>query len=118
MVDINDNQPIDPKVVADLHDLMGDAYVTVYEAFIRSSEQNMADLSTAVESNALEAIQAIAHTLKGSSANVGAKHFSDISHKMMDDARNSVSADYHIQLVNLTREYEKVRESIMTFLSG
>ena len=107
--------PIDPRVVSELRGLMGDAYLTVYEAFIRSCDQNMTDLSAAVKTSELQLIQSIAHTLKGSSANIGAGKFSEISKRIMDDARNGLASDYRLLLDDLQQEYDRVRDVIITF---
>lgn len=112
---MNGNEPIDQKVVTELRELMGDAYLTVYEAFLRSGEQNMSDLAAAVADNKLENIKSITHTLKGSSANIGAKRLSEISMEMMEDARNSMVADYHSYLANMQQEFKRVCDMIETF---
>ena len=112
---MTDKDPIEQKVVTELRDLMGDAYLTVYEAFLRSVEQNITELVVAVSSNKLDEIQSITHTLKGSSANVGAKHLSEISKRMMEDARNGVAADYQSHLGHLQQESARVIDYIGTF---
>lgn len=114
---MTEKEPIDQKVISDLQNLMGEDYLTVYEAFLRSGERNMADLSTAVENNEIAVIQTITHTLKGSSANIGARRLSEISKQMLDDARNGLAADYHSHLNHLKREYGMVRELILSYLA-
>lgn len=42
---------LDEKVVSELKGLLGDDFVTVYEAFVRSSDQGIQELNQAVNSD-------------------------------------------------------------------
>lgn len=103
---------LDEKVVSELKGLLGDDFVTVYEAFVRSSDQGIQELNQAVNSDDIKTIETIAHTLKGSSANVGAKKLSNICEDMLGDARDSVTDKFNTHLEMINSEYGKVKESI------
>lgn len=103
---------LDEKVLSELKGLMGDDYITIFEAFVRSADQSIPDLNHAVDANDLKKIEIIVHTLKGSSANIGAKKLSQICAEMLDGARNSITDRFNTYLESINSEYDKVKESI------
>lgn len=115
---MSEPEPIDYKVLSELQDLMGDAYTTVYEAFIRSSEENIADLEGAVGQKNYTDIERITHTLKGSASNIGAKQLSKISEEVMESARQGIDTDYTTYMIKLKNEYLIVSAFIQDLLTN
>lgn len=103
---------LDEKVIAELNELMGDDYITVFEAFTRSADQAVQELKQAVENNDINAVETITHTLKGSSANIGAKKLSQICADMLEDARNATTVKFNTHLDMVVSEYGDVYVSI------
>ena len=89
-------ESLDSKTIVELQELMGDDYLTVYEAFIRSTEAYLSELEAAVKNNDVERIGVILHTLKGSSAKIGAVRFSEICKSFMEEAKNNAGCDFMI----------------------
>ena len=56
-------------------------------------------------------------SLKGSSANIGAKKFSELCSGMLEEARYSVTENFGVHLNGIVNEYKKVNESIMNLLN-
>lgn len=75
------------KTIQELSELMGESFSSVYEAYATSLEEQISALQSAVDGDDAAAAATIAHTLKGSSANVGASEFSDLCKQLMEQAR-------------------------------
>ena len=103
---------LDERVLSELKTLMGDEYIAVYSAFIRTADQAIPRLGRAVEFDDSKTIETIVHTLKGSSANIGAKEMSQICSDMLDSVRKSVTDGFSAYFEKLDLEYEKVKASI------
>lgn len=103
---------LDEKIVSELKGLLGDDYITVFEAFVRSADQAVHELNLAVKVDDINKVETIIHTLKGSSANIGAKNLSKICADMHDDIRNSITDKFKNYLDMIDNEYGKVKESI------
>ena len=110
-------ESLDSKTIVELQELMGDDYLTVYEAFIRSTEAYLSELEAAVKNNDVERIGVILHTLKGSSANIGAVRFSEICKSFMEEAKNNASCDFMTYIHEIDYEYQKIHASIMVLFS-
>jgi len=107
---------LDKKVVSELQELIGDDYLTVFEAFLRTADQSMKDLTNAIESEDVKTVEMITHTLKGSSANIGAKQLSRLSELALTDARKSITDNFASHLSNIQAEYGDVSKAIHDLL--
>ena len=108
---------LDKKVVSELQELIGDDYLTVFEAFLRTADQSLKELSRAVESEDLKTVEMITHTLKGSSANIGAKQLSRLSELALNDARKAITDNFASHLSKIQSEYGDVSKAIHDMLS-
>lgn len=109
-------ESLDNKVVMDLKELMGDDYTAVYDAFIRSSDTAINELQHAVNNNNIGDVEKLSHTLKGSSANIGANQFSRLCMNMLTDARNGTAQNFEVQCQAITAEYRNLVISIKRLL--
>jgi len=103
---------LDDKVVTELKELMGEDYVSVFDAFVRSADSALQELKKSVNELDCKTVEQITHTLKGSSANIGAKKLSQVCADMLEDARNLKVDQFHSQLDMVVAEYGAVVESI------
>ena len=108
---------LDPKTLAELKSLMGDNYKTVFQAFIKSAQQCLDDLASAIENNETHKTERASHTLKGSSANIGAVELSSLCAEMVAMARNSVPQGYTEVLQEILAEYDRVKAEIAVLLA-
>ncbi|MDH5408320.1 MAG: response regulator [Gammaproteobacteria bacterium] len=106
------NEVLDDKVIKELYDLMGDDVNSVFDAFLQSLSEHMPALEQAVEAEDLEQIATISHTLKGSSANIGANKFSSLSKAIMELARAKNFDGINKLLHDLIEESAKITEAI------
>lgn len=64
---------LDYNVVAELRDIMGNEYPTLVDAWLRDAAQRLEELRQSHAEGNRQALRQAAHTLKGSSSNLGAK---------------------------------------------
>jgi len=65
-------QHLDNQIVRELHEIMGDDIGMLYETFLSDSENKLVELKDAIELSDGDLIRRTAHSLKGSSRNIGA----------------------------------------------
>ncbi len=78
---------LDKDAVDELKAIMEDDIVMLFETYLEDSNEKLAELEKSILSSDHEAIRQIAHSLKGSSRNVGAVHLADIFNFLEDNAR-------------------------------
>ena len=86
--------------------------LNVVQAYIKSVENNMAQLREKRPDPPFEDVQFFAHTLKSSSANVGALHLSQISKELEFGCRDrSINdLDYYIDTIEI--EFKKAKSAL------
>ena len=107
---------LDPKKVAELVSLMGESVTSVYEAFNKSAQHCLQDLELAINHLDIHKIEQASHTLKGSSANIGALQLSLLCDEIVSKARNADN-DYTGHYDKVAEEYEKVKVAISRLLN-
>ena len=109
-------QPIDPSVLDALFELQQagspDLVKQVVQAYLESSTELATKLHAAIDSGDAEGVVASAHTLKSSSANVGAMKLADLCKTLETVGREGdlSAAPEHQQHVQ--REFERVIEAL------
>ncbi len=99
----------DLKVRTDL-ELLGPSVLSeILEKFLTTTDQQVAEIQRAIEGNDTNALKEAAHSLKGSSATVGAARMADICKELEIDARSGALVDPQRKLRRLTEELERVR---------
>lgn len=107
---------LNQKTLDELKELMGESYLSVFQAFAKSAKKCIEDIELAVAKNDIQVIERSSHTLKGSSANIGAINLSKLCADVVDMARNSVSDGYLESLGKVKDEYKKVEAEIDVLL--
>lgn len=96
---------IDYGMLAELAEIMGDDMQMLIETYISDSNQKLQRLKTLSPINDSEAIFRLAHSLKGSSRNLGITTFSNYCESIEDNARND----------NLNESNYKIEKLFMLF---
>lgn len=110
--------PLDQNTIGQLQELLGDEFLSVYEAFIGSTTQYLTELEQAIARHDVEQIKVISHTLKGSGANIGALRLSRISENMMNKLKSDPQCDVSDCLAEIKAEYQKVHAAIKALFAG
>jgi HPt (histidine-containing phosphotransfer) domain-containing protein len=84
---------IDPTVIQGLRDLGGDdepgLVLELIDIFLEDAPQRMKDITEGLASGDLGRVERGAHTLKSSSANIGALKLSDLCRRIVESSRTN-----------------------------
>lgn len=78
---------LEPKVLRELKEVMGEDYLSLLHTYLRNAPQLLAQVRDAVSQSDVGAMMIPLHSLKSSSANVGAMHLSDLAREAERHAR-------------------------------
>ncbi|TAN01577.1 MAG: response regulator, partial [Rhodanobacteraceae bacterium] len=84
---------LDTATLVDLEDIMGDELVTLVDAYLRDGETRMQNLREAAARGDSAEVGKLAHSLKSSSANLGAMPLSTRARQVEEAARNGTLAN-------------------------
>ncbi len=82
----------DLEVLHSYREVMGEKFSKIITYFIEDTARLVARLGEAVHAQRLNEIQTIAHTIKNTSAAIGAMDFSDIARALEEDARRRLTS--------------------------
>jgi HPt (histidine-containing phosphotransfer) domain-containing protein len=82
------------------------------DAFLHNTPDRLADLRRALIAGDAKSFEHVAHTLKGSSANMGAMRMANLSYRLELAGRNGRLVDVAEQLNQLEAEYEQVKQAL------
>jgi CheY-like chemotaxis protein/HPt (histidine-containing phosphotransfer) domain-containing protein len=84
---------LDPGVLRDLYETMDDDFVGILRSYLEHAPKLLNEIEQAVLDNRLEALVRPAHSLKSSSANVGAMQLSELARGLEHKGRQGDGAD-------------------------
>ena len=79
---------LDQKVLSELREIMEDDYVSLLRTYLRNAPQLLGAIRVAIARDDVEAVVIPVHSLKSSSANVGAMDLSALARDMEKQARS------------------------------
>ena len=111
---------LDPDVVESLRQLtppgQPDVLQEVLNLFLDEVPKKISALQSAVASGDATTVQRAAHSLKGSSGNIGARAMYDVCRQLDDRARSEELARLQPLVDTLSAEYGKVEAEIRSLL--
>jgi len=110
------NKLLDMVILSSLKEAMEDDFAELLPAFSESSKLILADLWKAQESQQFEILQRNAHSLKSSSANLGAIELSSMAQALELQSKNSITVEPD-QLKAIEEEYARVEQALLDFSS-
>jgi HPt (histidine-containing phosphotransfer) domain-containing protein len=117
---IGDSSPIDSKVLNNIQVLQrkggADLLSRVVRVYLDQSSNLLDDLQDAVHGNDPKAIRGRAHSLKSSSANMGAMRLTTLLKEMEEIGRNGETAKAPSLMLEIQKEYKVVRETLESLL--
>ena len=104
---------LDAGVIGDLIDVMGDEFTDLVRVYLEDTPKAVALLEQAAASGQAAGIIAPSHSLKSTSANLGAIRLSDLARRLEHGARSGELGSDPVVLVNeLKREYLQVAAAL------
>ncbi|MFV0423235.1 Hpt domain-containing protein [Oleidesulfovibrio sp.] len=85
---------------------------TLYDAYLEDTPKKMRQLALAIEQDDFIEVRHIAHTLKGSSATVGASSMSNIAQALENDCIEGKLTDVRSRFIALTKVFAEATEAI------
>jgi len=105
--------PMDPAVVDSLRELGGDDMLAdLVELFLEDAEPRLAALGEAVKADDASAVERVAHSLKGSSGNMGAHGMSRLAAELQYIGASGDLSKAPESLRSLEAEFERVRPAL------
>lgn len=113
------SQHFDSNVLTDLEDLLNkNQFKEVVTLFIEHSEGRLQELSSAIEEMNSENIDSVSHSLKGSSANLGAIQLSSLCGEIVTGIRSGDILDQLPKyLVDVESEFQFVKQYLLEKLT-
>ena len=100
---------LDASVIGDLIDVMGDEFTDLVRVYLEDTPKAVALLEQAAANQRIDGIIAPSHSLKSTSANLGALRLSELAKRLEHGARSGDLGNDPMILVNeLKREYQQV----------
>jgi len=111
-----ERQALDATIIGDLLDTMGDEFGDLVRVYLEDAPQRLRELEFAAEGNDAAAQVAPSHTLKSSSANIGATALSELARHIEQTARSGIATTPADIARGIRREYERVAEELSVLL--
>ena len=108
------SKTLDTEILNSLKEIMEDDFVELLPAYFTSSEQILIDLTVAQANQDFETMQSNAHSLKSSSASLGAMHLSSLAEALEQQCKNMIVVEA-LQLDTIKNEYAGVEQSLLKF---
>jgi len=103
-----DNNIVDSTIIDSLKEIMGDAFGVLISTFVDDTGKLVHSLSELQKQNDLEVFTRNAHSIKSSSANLGALNLSSIAASLEAQGKAGDISNTTEELSNIVDEYEKV----------
>lgn len=108
---------LDMEIVQDLQEMMGSGYRELIRIYLEDSPKLLTQIRSAISAEDSAALVTPAHTLKSSSANLGALQVSDIAKRMEKSARSGELAGPAAEVDALTAEFDRVQAALAGLLA-
>ncbi len=105
---------IDHDILRDLTDIMGDESKVLIDVYLEDTPKILDQIEHAIRANQISDMIMPAHSLKSTSANLGALGLSDIARQMEQDARKSSASNYQSQLDAARQQFERIRSELLS----
>lgn len=112
-----DGAALDQEIVRDLLDVMGEEFTELVGVYLEDTPKNLALLETAAGRNDSNGLIAPSHSLKSTSANLGAMTLAEIAKRIEHEARSGTLANPAGLVRDLTREYGRVSAELRNLLA-
>ena len=114
----NTRPALDRGVIADLVDIMGDEFTALVQVYLEDTPKSLAALEQAAHRRDVSGLIAPSHSLKSTSANLGALTLSDLAKRMEYAARSgSLDGEPIALVIDLQREYQRVSAELNNLLA-
>jgi HPt (histidine-containing phosphotransfer) domain-containing protein len=104
---------LDEKVIAELAAILGDSMADIYQEYLQDAPTHIAAISQALAADDINTLIHAAHTLKGSSGNLGLMAVYDASRTLELNAKAGNIANGRAELHQLEAIYANTRQHLL-----
>ncbi len=108
----SEGSAIDMNVVRDLMDLMGSDFNDLVRVYLEDTPKNLTALDRAAKTNDIDALVAPAHSMKSTSANLGALLLADMAKRIEQGARSGDIGEPVLLVAQLQNEYQRAASQL------
>jgi HPt (histidine-containing phosphotransfer) domain-containing protein len=109
---------LDTDVVRDLLDVMGDEFTDLVRVYLEDTPKSVAALEQAAARGDVEGLIAPSHSLKSTSANLGALSLSELAKRLEHGARSGTLGNESPAIVaELKRTFARVQQELNALLT-
>lgn len=112
------NAHLNSELLDELKELMEDEFSVLLDTYLQESERQFNGARSAWEDEDLEALKRFAHSLKGSSSNIGAQALSTLCGKLESGAKHGDRAALPDLLAQVAQELGAVRGEVQSMQTG
>ncbi len=105
-------QVLDTHVLGELRDSVGEVYGAMLGAFLEDTPVYIASLKVAAAEGDLNQVRDLAHTIKGSAANFGARQLVECARRLQECAEQQLEADYSLLIQKLHKAFGLLRRAL------
>lgn len=105
------------EVVEDLREVMGAEFLSLIRVFLEDTPRTLERLQTAADSDDVSTLVASAHSLKSTSANLGALDMSELARQIEHGGRAGTLSQPQVLVARLVAEFVRVESALRALLS-
>jgi signal transduction histidine kinase/CheY-like chemotaxis protein/HPt (histidine-containing phosphotransfer) domain-containing protein len=111
---------LDAEVVRDLVDVMGDEFTDLVRVYLEDTPKALTSLEQAAGRGSIDGLIAPSHSLKSTSANLGAMGLSELAKRLEHGARGGTlsASDAHVLVSEIKRNFQRVTVELNALLTS
>ncbi|MBK8284479.1 MAG: response regulator [Ahniella sp.] len=109
---------IDNRLVSDLMEIMGAEFSELVRVYLEDTPKALSQLERAAQTNDVESLIAPAHSLKSTSANLGALRLSDMAKRLEHGARMGELGEPALLVAQIYNEYQRAAAQLRQMITN
>ncbi|KUJ74321.1 hypothetical protein AVO42_02615 [Thiomicrospira sp. XS5] len=111
-------QPVDTDNLEMLKEVIGDDLKDILKSFLEVAPSTLSDIKQAIENGDADGLRLHAHTLKGSSANIGATELPPLCLALENKGKDGITEGLTAELSAVEAENDKVSAFLQQYLDA
>ena len=112
------NQHIDEVILSDLKEVMEADFNRLITVYFDDARLRLDQLQSLVQAGDLSELRKTAHSIKGSSSNIGAPRLAELLQKLEDMAKADALQNEFLLLNSIHDEFEQVKIEILKWMQS
>ncbi len=117
-ISAGNDSAIDNRLVSDLMEIMGAEFAELVRVYLEDTPKALSQLERAAQTNDVESLIAPAHSLKSTSANLGALRLSDMAKRLEHGARMGELGEPALLVAQIYNEYQRAAAQLRQMITN